>query len=94
MKDIQKNPLIYNEEKINIILNNSDLINKNKCDNQSNVQNKKKIRNPGIDLMRLIGMYIIVMNHMIFIGNAFKKFNKYYRQLNTVFFNFYVFRLF
>ena len=42
MKDIQKNPLIYNEEKINIILNNSDLINKNKCDNQSNVQNKKK----------------------------------------------------
>jgi len=84
MKDIQKNPLIYNEEKINIILNNSDLINKNKCDNQSNVQNKKKIRNPGIDLMRLIGMYIIVMNHMIFIGNAFKKFNKYYRQLNIL----------
>lgn len=84
MKDIQKNPLIYNEEKINIISNNSDLINKNKCDNQSNVQNKKKIRNPGIDLMRLIGMYIIVMNHMIFIGNAFKKFNKYYRQLNML----------
>jgi hypothetical protein len=62
---------------IKSITNNSFLA----YNNPTNTQNKKKVRNPGIDLMRLIGMYIIVMNHMLFIGNAFQKFH------NTTYFN-------
>ena len=65
---------------IKSITNNSFLT----YNNPTNTQNKKKVRNPGIDLMRLIGMYIIVMNHMLFIGNAFQKFHNHYRQLNIL----------
>ena len=46
--------------------------------NNSNInQKKKKIRNPSVDLIRIIGMYFIILNHLLFIGNAFNKYPKY-----------------
>lgn len=41
----------------------------------------KKERNPGIDLVRLISMYIVVLNHFLFHSVGFHKYNKYKRQL-------------
>jgi hypothetical protein len=40
-------------------------------------QKKEKARHPGVDLVRLVGMYTIVLNHFLFYGNAFLKFSKY-----------------
>ena len=48
----------------------------------SNQKNRKK-RNPGIDLVRLIGMFIIILNHLLYFGDAYKKFFKYKRQLKS-----------
>ena len=47
-------------------------------------QNVEKNRNPGIDLIRLIGMYNVILNHFLFIGDAFKKYPKYKNQLTIL----------
>ena len=60
------------------------MITSNDKQNQRKNYNKKKIRNPGIDLVRIIGMYTLIMDHFIYFGNAFSKFNKYKEQLNFI----------
>ena len=50
---------------------------------------QKKIRNPGVDLIRMIAMNGIIINHLIYQGKGFLKFAKYERQLvllNSFFF--------
>jgi len=42
---------------------------------------KIKKRNAGIDLVRLIAMFCIIINHFLFIGNILKKYPKYQKQL-------------
>ena len=50
--------------------------------NYQNINKKKeKKRNPSIDFVRLIGMFFIILNHLLFIGNAFKKYPNYKNQL-------------
>ena len=44
----------------------------------------KKIRNPGVDLVRIISMYTIVLNHIIFFGKGYNHFPKYIRLLSFV----------
>ena len=56
---------------------------KNKITKDINDFNKKK-RNPGIDFVRLISMYFVILNHILFIGEAFKKYHKYKKQLNNL----------
>ena len=49
--------------------------------NYQNINKKKeKKRNPSIDFVRLIGMFFIILNHLLFIGNAFKKYPNYKNQ--------------
>ena len=42
---------------------------------------KDKKRNPGVDIIRIIAMYCIVMNHILFYTNAYDKFYKNKKQL-------------
>ena len=43
-----------------------------------NQKNKfEKIRNPGVDLVRILAMYNIIANHCIFHGNGVKNFPRY-----------------
>ena len=44
---------------------------------------KKKERNAGIDLMRILGMYAIIIDHIIFHGKLLIKY-KHYKQLFLV----------
>ena len=52
-----------------------DFINNNKI---------KKVRNPGIDLVRLLTMYCIVLNHFLCFGNGFNYFYKHKRILSMI----------
>ena len=56
------------------------------CNNRTGEKNQKKEkkRHPGVDLVRLVGMYNIVLTHFLFYGNAFRKFSKYKEQLNLL----------
>jgi hypothetical protein len=45
----------------------------NKIDND----NKRKIRNPGIDLVRVLGMYAIIVHHILHFSKLFKKYKQY-----------------
>lgn len=49
------------------------------------INNLKKniIRNPNIDLIRIVGMFAIVISHLLFHGRALFKYKKYY-QLNLL----------
>ena len=48
-----------------------------------NQKNKfEKIRNPGVDLVRILAMYNIIVNHCIGHGNGFKNFPRYKRQFS------------
>ena len=44
----------------------------------------KSFRNPGIDLMRLIGMLDIVIFHILIDSNIFNRYSKYRRQLDNM----------
>ena len=68
-------------EQYNFIINNHSKIQK-KITKDIITQNTVKKRNPGVDLVRLIGAYIIVLNHFLFIGRGLKKYSKYQKQLN------------
>ena len=43
--------------------------------------NNRKIRNPSVDLIRLIAMYGIIINHILYRGQGIYKYSKYQRQL-------------
>ena len=63
---------------------NIQIINKNE-----NIQKSIKIRNPGVDLIRMIAMLGIIINHLVYQGNGLGKFPQYKRQLlllNSLFF--------
>ena len=45
---------------------------------------KKNLRNPNIDLLRIVGMYIIIIHHLILHGKANIKFNKYNNQIHLL----------
>ena len=69
----------FNCEKINFVVQN-----KNKNYNDGNKNKKIKQRNPGIDLMRLIGMYNIILDHLICYGDLCNKYPKFNFQLNLL----------
>ena len=54
--------------------NSYDNTNIKKIDNNVN---KVKIRNPGIDLVRIFSMYAIIIHHILFRGNLCNKYNQY-----------------
>ena len=43
--------------------------------------NNRKIRNPSVDLIRLIAMYGTIINHILYHGQGIYKYSKYQRQL-------------
>ena len=43
---------------------------------------KQKYRNPSIDLIRLIGMYNIILDHFLFYGELYNKYPKFKKHLN------------
>jgi len=49
---------------------------------EENNQSIKKIRNPGVDLARIIAMFIVVITHYIYYGKPSKLFPKYKRQIS------------
>ena len=79
--------LIQNPDSIksnNIEKNSSAILNTSISKKQNiftkeevNNKNKNKIRNPGIDLVRIIAMYGIIIHHLIFFGHLQKKYKKY-----------------
>ena len=52
--------------------------------NINDKQKSKKQRNPGIDLYRLIAMYGVVMNHLLYVHGADKKYSRYSRYLKII----------
>ena len=53
---------------------------------QNIVNENKKKRNPGIDLIRVIASYLIILTHSIFFGNIFGKYPKYTKQILSLHF--------
>ena len=41
-------------------------------------------RNPGIDLLRILGMYAIIVHHILFFGKVFSKYKNYYKELEFI----------
>ena len=50
---------------------------KSKRNKNAKVKMIKKERNPGIDLLRILGMYAIVVHHIIYFGNLINKYKQY-----------------
>ena len=44
----------------------------------------KTLRNPGIDLLRIISMYFIIVNHFLYFANGYNRFSKHNRQLTML----------
>ena len=61
---------------IQINKNIDNIQNNNKNENKNN-----KTRNPGVDLIRLISMYGIIINHLLYHGNGLNKYLKYIKEL-------------
>ena len=70
------------------LFNKTNIIARNKIINPkiNNNDNKqiKKIRNPGIDIVRLLTMYCILITHSMRFGKAYTYFNKYERILRLI----------
>ena len=70
------------------LFNKTNIIARNKIINPkiNNNDNKqiKKIRNPGIDIVRLLTMYCILITHSMRFGKAYSYFNKYERILRLI----------
>ena len=69
-----------NNEVKNKIIKYEDINSNNK--KEENNQSTKKIRNPGVDLARIIAMFIVVITHYIYYGKPSKLFPKYKRQIS------------
>jgi len=59
---------------------------KNKLSNSINKNKEKKVRNPGVDTIRIIGMYGIIINHLLFLygKGAMFKYSKYSKYLKIL----------
>ena len=83
---------IINDSKLSekTFLNNDHYkIKDNKPIESSPLIYKKKIRNPGVDFIRMIAMNGIIINHLVYQGNGIFKFAEYKKQLvflNSLFF--------
>ena len=77
----EKENRIQNFSDINAKTKNNTIKNKNNKNNKKENDNQKikKIRNPGVDLVRIIAMYNIVLTHYILSGRGDKLFPKYKR---------------
>ena len=69
--------------------NKEKLINKRKIINNqikpiNEKEKTKKARNPGIDLVRLIAMYGIVINHILYLNGGERKYYKYRKYLKIL----------
>ena len=53
---------------------NKEIFLLNKIDNYDN---KRKIRNPGVDSVRILGMYAIIVHHILHYSKLFEKYRKY-----------------
>ena len=71
-------------ENILINSNNNKYYNKEFNKNNINKKNQTKNRNPGVDIIRAIGMYIIILNHFLFYGKGYTKFSKYKNQIEVL----------
>ena len=69
-----------NNEVKNKIIKYEDINSNDK--KEENNQSIKKIRNPGVDLARIIAMFIVVITHYIYYGKPSKLFPKYKRQIS------------
>lgn len=47
-----------------------------KIRNKNNIVKSKKERNPGIDIIRLKGMYGVIINHILYIHGGANKYPK------------------
>ena len=74
-----KNRLFKGNNKDNKLIN---IISDNK--NNENISKNIKIRNPGIDLARLISMYCVIIHHFYYIAGGFRKYSKYSKQLKVL----------
>ena len=81
MEDDSKK-IIENISKENIILFDKKIIMNPKVINDNN--KKRNSRNPGIDLIRLIGMYGIIINHILYHHGGIMKFSKYSKYLKIL----------
>lgn len=73
---MEDSPIFLNSKKNN----NSNLI----LNSNYKVNQVKKIRNPGIELIRIFAMYCIIIHHTIAHGGLFKKYIKYNKILNLI----------
>jgi hypothetical protein len=64
-----------------IIKYNIKFSNNNNSNNENNNKKIKKVRNADIDLVRLISMYFIIINHILYKGKALNIYPKYKRQI-------------
>ena len=80
-KNMNKSEVKSNKVKnfFNMIENKIIKRNNNSNPKENFEQKNKKERNPGIDLVRLISMFNIVINHYLFNGEIFKTFPRYER---------------
>ena len=72
-----------NYTKVKNKITKENIISKDKSEKEN--QAVKKVRNPGVDIIRIISMYNIIIFHYINFGKPFRRFPKYTRELWLLF---------
>jgi surface polysaccharide O-acyltransferase-like enzyme len=92
-KNVKKNILLkrvfsllkkeFMKRNINIINDNKVVVVNNKIENNDK---KRKIRNPGIDMVRILGIYTIIIHNILYHADLFNKYHKYKKLvlINTI----------
>ena len=78
-KSKKKRKIISKGEK-----NNKKIDNIQKSDDNKNIPKIIKIRNPGVDLVRLLCMYNTVIHHLLVQGKGLKKYSQYKKYLDIL----------
>lgn len=60
------------------------IITKSNDNNKNQKQKTIKIREPGIDFVRILAMYAIIIHHIIYFGNLKRKYNNHYKTLDFI----------
>ena len=79
--ELKKNSKDDDEKSDNII--NHKVIKTEKSENLTNIKPQKK-RNPGIDLVRLIAMYGVVLDHLLYVHGGMRKYKRYLKYLKLL----------
>jgi hypothetical protein len=76
---LQSKRFLSLKNKINFFHKNKNYNNVDKMEAKiiDNNAKQKKIRNPGIDLVRILSMYAIVVHHILINTDIFKKYSQY-----------------